>query len=88
MVNNGFTMTPPINPSLVAAATTQPATAGQSANLRRSNAAAYASAMREANAPAEAAKAVAERPGPAREAPFGVERPRWQRPGALLDIRV
>ncbi|BCW87374.1 hypothetical protein sos41_05030 [Alphaproteobacteria bacterium SO-S41] len=84
-----FTMTPTINPTLVAVATTPGPTTGQAANARKANAASYASAMREANAPAaETATKAAERGGPAREAPFGVERPRYQRPGALLDIRV
>ena len=83
-----FTMTPTINPTLVAVATTPNATAGQAATARKANAANYANAMREANAPAADAAKAAERGGPAREAPFGVERPRYQRPGSLLDIRV
>ena len=82
-----FTMTPTINPTLVAVATTPSATAGQAA-ARKANAASYTAAMREANAPAVDTTKAAERGGPAREAPFGVERPRYQRPGSLLDIRV
>lgn len=78
-----------INPALVAAA--NPHAGAQSQALRKGNAQAYAAAMRDAGAPQAQAKAeplpdVA--PAFAREAPFGAERPRYQRPGAVVDLRV
>lgn len=83
-----------INPSLVAAATTPPNAASAQA-VRKTNAAAYQAVMREVDgqsAPRKTeAKAVAAGtadPQFAREAPFGADRPRYQRPGALLDIIV
>ncbi len=70
------------------------AATGQGQARARSNAAAYAQAMREAGAPQTAEKTIAvSREAPpradhAREAPFGVDRPRILRPGSLVDIRV
>ena len=74
-------MTTPINglpPPATAAQTLSP---GQ-AMLRRMSEAARAAAVTQPEAQAQPA------PLPAREAPFGVDRPRYQRPGSLLDIRV
>lgn len=84
-------MTPLVSPALVAAA--NPHTTVQSQAARKANAEAYAAAMRDAGAPAAPTKAAASRPEPvapafAREAPFGAERPRYQRPGSVLDLRV
>jgi len=82
-------MNPLINPALVAAANPHSGAASQGA--RKANAAAYAEAMREAGAPAAKPAATAAPPVAtafAREAPFGVERPRYQRPGGLLDLSV
>lgn len=84
-----------INPSLVAAAT-PPATAATNQAARKTNAEAYVAAMREAGVQAPADKVQAKGAATdsaaaaniAREAPFGIERPRYQRPGAVLDIRV
>lgn len=81
-----------INPSLVAAAS--PSVTGLSGQAqRKANAESYAAAMKEAaRAPEPVARmqddAASGGQAIAREAPFGVERPRYQRPGALLDIRV
>jgi hypothetical protein len=86
-------MAPLINPSLIAAVSPQVSAASQS-NARKANAEAYAAAAREAAGPAQpqarvqAAAAETGRNVIAREAPFGAERPRYQRPGTLLDIRV
>lgn len=82
---------PLINPSLVAQVT--PSTVGGAgAAARRTNAQAYDAAMREANAPAKPqpqAQARQDLTGSVtREAPFGVDRPRYVRPGSVLDIRV
>lgn len=85
-------MTPLTGASLVTAGSVQPT--GQNVAKARSNAAAYANAMRDANAPETVQKTIAvtrEAPGRTdhtREAPFGSERPRLLRPGSLLDIRV
>ncbi len=84
--------TPLTSASLVTAGSVQPS--GQNVARARSNAAAYANAMREAGAPEAAQKTVTvgrDAPGRTdhtREAPFGSERPRLLRPGSLLDIRV
>lgn len=92
MVNMAVMTSPLAGSSLVTAGSVQPT--GQNAARARSNAAAYASAMREAGAPEAAQKAIAvSRDAPARsdhtrEAPFGAERPRLLRPGSVLDIRV
>jgi len=78
--------------SLVTAGSIQPP--GQGVARARTNAAAYANAMRDAGAPEAAQKTVAvSREAPARadhtrEAPFGTDRPRLMRPGSLLDIKV
>ena len=82
-------MNPLVNPAHIAAA--NPQAGAQSQAARKANAAAYAAAMREAGAPAVQPR-TAEPPQAgtafAREAPFGAERPRYQRPGALVDLRV
>ena len=87
-------MIPLVNPSLVAVANPQGGAPSQAA--RKANAETYAAAMREAGGPRVEAKA-APRPEAkpsqvatafAREAPFGVDRPRYQRPGSILDLVV
>jgi hypothetical protein len=84
--------TPLTGSSLVTAGSVQPA--GQNVARARSNAAAYANAMREAGAPEAPVKTIAvsgnqpARADHSREAPFGAERPRLLRPGSILDIRV
>ena len=86
-------MAPLINPSLIAAVSPQVTQAGQS-SIRKANAQAYAAAAREAASPVQppaAIQARAQETGRgviAREAPFGVDRPRYQRPGTFLDIKV
>ncbi|MCC6917928.1 MAG: hypothetical protein IT548_01915 [Alphaproteobacteria bacterium] len=83
-------MIPLVNPSLVAAA--NPQGSAQSQAARKANAEAYAAAMRDAGAPSAPRADAQSRPQVAtafaREAPFGVERPRYQRPGSILDLVV
>jgi hypothetical protein len=80
-------MNPLVNPAHLA--TANPLQNGPSLAARKVNATVYREAMREAAAPApdpKAAQPVAA--SFAREAPFGAERPRYQRPGLLIDLKV
>ncbi len=83
-------MIPLVNPSLVAVANPQGSVQSQAA--RKANAEAYAAAMRDPGAPVAARPETKSTPqvAPAfaREAPFGAERPRYQRPGSILDLVI
>ena len=80
-------MTTPINTTPPPAA---PALTPGQAALRRIAEAARGAPAPQTPAPAAAQGAAEAEPRAAllREAPFGVERPRYQRPGTLLDITV
>jgi hypothetical protein len=82
-------MIPLVSPALVAAA--NPHGPANAAAPRRASADAYTAAMRETGPAADQARPSLAPSVPAafsREAPFGAERPRHQRPGGLVDLRI